>query len=673
MRKNHLPQELRSSSFGIQRSCTFGLLLLAMVTATMLLALPTQAADAQKTLYVSKLGDNSDGHSWATAFATIQQALLAIPDAGGGYRIVIRPDTYVEANLYPSFKGAAGAYNSLEGDFDGSLGSGTSGWVVIDNGDPAKGFKSYDWWGGIRSTSKGWSPAHKEETFSAIGWDRWKLRRLYVTGGDGGLFWDCTDKIEPFTVVVEDCISLGRAFGGGVASCLSRTEEPITFRRCQLWALDFWGDTSGAYVRIENPSMPNRPDIYFEDCTLVGPQCSFKAGNYGFKTSTWASLKRCQLVTLNFSQPVGTPTDGIIQSVQRGEYLHVDLEDCTLMGYKVFGVKVATNTQNEIQYTTKGSVNAYVQFQQDMPKGFLRLGHWPTEAFASLTPPSIRHDPPGLVRETQPILRDVCEVSPVMWQGKLCLMVCVRPASGGTSKDYHLTLRDASSGKELARFAEGYSLASAFVHKHKFYAFASRFGGNSWNDVTQFESSDLVHWKSTPIVTQKPKEHLFNSSVCAGPGGFVLAYESDDSSWPAFTVKFARSKDLRHWEPVPDAIFGKKRYTACPSIRYAHGNYYLLYTEHRKPRWFFETYIVRSKDLVHWELSGANPVITPQTLDDGINTSDPDLVEVGGKTWLYYAVGDQLTWMNIKRAAFNGSTTAFLESWFRTPGVPDRN
>ena len=103
-----------------------------------------------------------------------------------------------------------GLYNSLEGDFDGSLGSGTSGWVVIDSGDPVKGFKSYDWWGTIRSTSKGWSPAHTEATFSAIGWDRWSLRRLYATGGDAGLFWDCTDKVEPFTVLVEDCIGIGQ-------------------------------------------------------------------------------------------------------------------------------------------------------------------------------------------------------------------------------------------------------------------------------------------------------------------------------------------------------------------------------------------------------------------------------------------------------------------------------
>ena len=46
------------------------------------------------TLYVSKLGDNSDGRSWGTAFQTIQAALDAIPDDLGGHRLIIRPDTY---------------------------------------------------------------------------------------------------------------------------------------------------------------------------------------------------------------------------------------------------------------------------------------------------------------------------------------------------------------------------------------------------------------------------------------------------------------------------------------------------------------------------------------------------------------------------------------------------
>ena len=77
-----------------------------------------------KTIYVSKKGDNSDGSSWQKGFHTIQQGLAAIPDKQGGYRVIVRPDTYVEANLAPAFAGAAGSYNAMIGDFDGSLGSG---------------------------------------------------------------------------------------------------------------------------------------------------------------------------------------------------------------------------------------------------------------------------------------------------------------------------------------------------------------------------------------------------------------------------------------------------------------------------------------------------------------------------------------------------------------------
>jgi len=87
------------------------------------------------TFYVSRLGDDTDGSAWKTAFHTIQQALNAIPDGKGGYRIIIRPDTYAEANLYPAHKGAIGAYNVLEADWDGSLGCDATGWAATASGE----------------------------------------------------------------------------------------------------------------------------------------------------------------------------------------------------------------------------------------------------------------------------------------------------------------------------------------------------------------------------------------------------------------------------------------------------------------------------------------------------------------------------------------------------------
>ena len=133
-----------------------------------------------------------------------------------------------------------------------------------------------------------------------------------------------------------------------------------------------------------------------------------------------------------------------------------------------------------------------------------------------------------------------------------------------------------------------------------------------------------------------------------------------------FTVKFAVSSDLENWTKLPD-VFGADRYTACPCLRYANGWYYLLYLEHRTPRWFFETYLARSKDLQTWELSPANPILTPG-LTDGVNASDPDLVEFGGQTWLYYSVGDQLSWTKLKRAVYPGPMAEFFAGKFsKTP------
>jgi hypothetical protein len=337
-------------------------------------------------VYVSKLGDNTDGSSWRKAFTTIQAALDSVPDDSGGYRIVVRPDTYFEANLYSKHKGAADSYNSVIGDRDGKLGSGATGWVVIDSGEKGKGFKSYDWHSTIRAYAKGWSKEHTGQTFSANGFDRWKFQHLYATGSDAGLFFDLVDQVEPFTVVVEDCVGIGRAFGGGVANCLSRPEEPITFRRCTLWALDWWGDTAGAYLRVENRMMPEKPDVVLEDCTAVSPQCALKSSNFGFHTFTYVRVSDSRLIALNFSQPHGTPTDGVIQCVEQGKYLRIDLQDTAVMGYKVFGVIVKKETANELRYTTRGDVRAYVQFQQDVPKGMRRLDQWPAEVLESIAP-----------------------------------------------------------------------------------------------------------------------------------------------------------------------------------------------------------------------------------------------------------------------------------------------
>jgi hypothetical protein len=344
-----------------------------------------------RTVYVSKLGDNSDGSSWKKAFRSIQAALSAVPDGQGGHQIIVRPDTYVEANLAPAFKGADGAYNAMVGDFDGRLGSGAKGWVVLDCGDVKKGFKSWDWWGPFAASDKNWPTGNNNKTFSSLVCDRWIFRNWYVTGGDAGLFWDLTDKSgEGFTVVVEDCVGIGRAFGGGLCYPTVRAQEPSVFRRCYFLALDYVGDTAAVLVGGWEKTMPAQPHVVFEDCTMVHPDNAVALSYASYCAR--ARLVNCRLLVLNFTQPeMGGKSTGIICTEKHRPEgkLHVDLEDCALAGYSVL---TPGKDAEAASFTAKGRVQAYVQFKQPDTQGMERLGLWPTEWFTHMAPPRAPED-----------------------------------------------------------------------------------------------------------------------------------------------------------------------------------------------------------------------------------------------------------------------------------------
>jgi hypothetical protein len=356
-------------------------------------AAPDYSGHKGKTFYVSKLGDNSDGSNWQKAFRTIQAALLAVPDDQGGHQVIVRPDTYLEANLYTDHKGAAGAYNLLVGDADGKRGSGATGRVIIDSSDPEKrGFKSYDWWCTMRSFVRGPAPQHSwADTFSGICWDRWIVRNLYAVGGDAGVFWDLTVKSgQGFTVIVEDCVGIGRAFGGGLGYPIVRKGEPSVFRRCYFLCLDWQGDAGAFGVGAYNTSPPADPDAVCEDCSFVGPdnavQILFPNKYVRLK------LKDCRLISLCFGQPeMGTLASGVISSaITDPKQVHIDFEDCILAGYSLFGTRMDPKREGatgQISFTTKGKVRAYVQFKQPVPQGFERLSLWPAELYDQIAPP----------------------------------------------------------------------------------------------------------------------------------------------------------------------------------------------------------------------------------------------------------------------------------------------
>jgi hypothetical protein len=209
---------------------------------------------------------------------------------------------------------------------------------------------------------------------------------VYLSTGDTGLFWDLTDKSgQGFTVVVEDCVGTGRAFGGGVVYPTVRPNEPSVFRRCYFLALDWVGDTAAVLVGGWEKSMPEHPHAVFEDCTLVHADNAV-AVSYASHCAR-AKFIGCRMIVLNFTQPeMGGQSTGIIctQGHSPTGRLHVDLEDCILAGYSVF---TPGQDSKAVSYTTQGRVQAYVQFKQPVPEGFERLGLWPAELFSQMAPP----------------------------------------------------------------------------------------------------------------------------------------------------------------------------------------------------------------------------------------------------------------------------------------------
>ena len=274
---------------------------------------------------------------------------------------------------------------------------------------------------------------------------------------------------------------------------------------------------------------------------------------------------------------------------------------------------------------------------------------------------------PGLVRSGV-ASTEFFEMTPVIFHDEFLLLGSVHP--GVKSNPYNercLWIEDVATGKVRTTFAPGYGLASAFVDGDTFYAFAIPNDSRGAQHIDCFASTDLDTWESYPALYALEGEELFNETVCKAGDRYIMAYESRDARYPPFTIYFAESDDLKSWRRITGPVYGTDRYTACPSIRFIDGYFYMLYLEHRKPKWWFETFLTRSKDLLNWEQSPKNPVLDPEGSEE-INTSDSDLVELqtssGPVVRMYYCTGDQKTHGTVTWAEFAGTEPEFFHHYY---------
>jgi hypothetical protein len=280
---------------------------------------------------------------------------------------------------------------------------------------------------------------------------------------------------------------------------------------------------------------------------------------------------------------------------------------------------------------------------------------------------------------------DAMENTPVVYGGRPLLLLDYRDDSKGWHDKYaanmYTYIVDLRTGQRIAEFGKGHSAHKAFVDGKRLYVFATEATNYDWfQNMYCFWTDDLKTWHRELAIKRKgnvPKGVLsapLNGSVCRDDQGFLMAYVYFEGfPW----IEFARSKDLIHWEKVPDLKFAGqsgRQYSNTPAIRYFAPYYYVIYyttvggageivaTSNR-----YASCIARSKDLMRWQLSPMNPVLQPGP-GEGISTSDVELMEFEGNTYLFYSASTQTArppgWSAVRVAMYRGSMKPFLEGWF---------
>lgn len=279
---------------------------------------------------------------------------------------------------------------------------------------------------------------------------------------------------------------------------------------------------------------------------------------------------------------------------------------------------------------------------------------------------------------------DLVEATPVVFQGRLYRFEYVRagykPNKSGKS---YFRFVDVATGEPTPGFAEGHNLGSAFVEGDTVYVYGVKGWGTE--NIYVFWSKDMKTWSSQKALA-RPGWTIFNTSVCKERGRYLMAFEvgkPPEVVGNGFTNRFAESTDLLNWKLLDEpCVFSKDRYTACPAIRYLDGYVYVIYLEARRGP-TYESHIVRSKDLAHWESSPLNPVLkfspedkqiaNPKLSADerkriagavNLNNSDVDLCEFEGKVILYYSWGNQQGIEHLAEAVYEGTLESFLKGFF---------
>lgn len=295
-----------------------------------------------------------------------------------------------------------------------------------------------------------------------------------------------------------------------------------------------------------------------------------------------------------------------------------------------------------------------------------------------------------LIQKLGTIDLDLVETTPIVFKDRVYRFEWVRARYEGNKLGDHFRLVDRKSGRATEPFAVGFRFGSAFVEGDTVYVTGTSPGKSGWaggENVMVFASRDLKSWKMWPAL-ELPGWGIFNTSICKTESDYVLMFEISEPKEQAgvgFTARFARSKDLKNWTLTPpEAVYAKDRYTAPHALRYRDGWFYNFFLAAvNQPTRLYEMHVVRSRDLIHWELSPLNPVLTHSSDDkrifnprlsreqrdkiaaaENLNNSDLDFCEYKGRLLMNYSWGNQAGKEFLAEAEYAGTLEQFLQGWF---------
>lgn len=254
------------------------------------------------------------------------------------------------------------------------------------------------------------------------------------------------------------------------------------------------------------------------------------------------------------------------------------------------------------------------------------------------------------IQRTGQLISRPSETTPIVLNGQVLYVSFDR---GSTEA---IEIRN-GAGAILHSYPSTHIYGSAMVVGSRLYIFGT---SNDYLSIGVAYTDDLVTLSPfTTILTALPNQTFYNTSVAPAPNGYVLSYEVRETpSMPAFSFRFATSPDLQRWTKV-GGLFANT-YSACPTIRYFNGTYYVLFLAHIASG--YQTWAARSTDLTHFQMS---PYIIMAPISPDSNSSDMDLVELNGTTYINFFEGNQTESDTVQTAFFRGTEAQFFQSLFQ--------